>query len=107
MSFAMSKGTAIFRTGIRNDGIGQSRNSLKHGCFRQLGATRRWVEQAFKRCLGRGSMRTNRLMMESEARSSLQTAGLQIGDRSSDSCSGSTSGNLDFLVYLFLVWTLV
>ena len=52
-------------------------------------------------------MRTIRLMIEALACSSLQTASLQIGDRGSDSCSGSTSGNLDFLVYLFLVWILV
>ena len=52
-------------------------------------------------------MRTNRLMIEAVGCSSLQTAGLHISDRGSASCSGSTSGNLDSLFSLFLVWTLV
>ena len=40
MSFALSKGTATFGTGIKNDGSRQNRNSRKHGCFRHVSATR-------------------------------------------------------------------
>src|SRR5688572_22257937 len=66
MSFALSKGTATFGTGIKIDGSRPKRNSLKYGFFRQLGATRRWVDQSSKR-YGRVPMRTIRLMMESDS----------------------------------------
>src|SRR5688572_9403242 len=93
MSFALSKCTATFRTGIKNDGVGQNRNSLKHGFSRQLGATRQWVDQAYKRGLGKGSMRMNRLMIEAVACSSLQTAGQHISDRGSAQCRAQCRGH--------------